>query len=416
MSEASSTPGGQPPLITRDFLLLIGGHLLQALGYASMPLLPLYLDHLGASRTEIGVIMAEAAVGGLLSRPAVGWALDVIGRRRTLIAGTALVAGGAAGVGLVTEVGPLLHALRILFGIGIGILFTGYFTLAADIVPGQRRTEGLAIFGISGLVPLAINPLVGSLDLHPAELRGVFPLVGVVVAASLAALVLLRGPRHEGGATEQYHPMAAIRALRQFSLWPVWLVTVVFSVPVAVFLAFANVAAVARGLDNPGTLWLTFAGGATLVRLFGARLPQRLGEHNMVAPALAMYVMGLVMMGRAGSATGFLVAGLLGGLGHGYGFPVIVSQVVERAPRRVRGTAMATYTALFDLSLLIATPVFGRVADSRDDATMFAAAAVFVTAGLGMWAALEHRVAGRAAGAQTETGSDARPGRHSRRL
>ena len=54
-----------PPLFTRSFVLLTLAQLLQAAGYASMLLLPLYLDHLGADRSTIGAVMAVSAIGGL---------------------------------------------------------------------------------------------------------------------------------------------------------------------------------------------------------------------------------------------------------------------------------------------------------------------------------------------------------------
>lgn len=147
----------RPPLVTKSFLLLVLGHFLQGLGWSSMLLLPLYLDHLHASRAEVGAIMAMASVGGLTARPLVAWALDRVGRRPTLLAGTALMSLGMVLLALATDVGPLVYGVRLLFGLGQGAVFTGYFTVAADLVPEARRTEGLALFGLSGLVPLAIT-------------------------------------------------------------------------------------------------------------------------------------------------------------------------------------------------------------------------------------------------------------------
>ena len=142
------------PLFTRNFVALLVAHFLQATGYASLLLLPLYLQHLGASRTEIGLVMATAGVSGLLCRPLVAWGLDGFGRKPTLLIGTALLVVGMALIGGVDRIGWVVYVARAVIGIGIGALFTGYFTFAADVVPVSRRTEGLAIFGISGLVPL----------------------------------------------------------------------------------------------------------------------------------------------------------------------------------------------------------------------------------------------------------------------
>ena len=82
----------EAPLWTRPFCILTLSHLLGALGYASMLLLPLYLTHLGGSRAEVALIMSSAHLSGLLTRPLVGWSLDAIGRRRSLILGGLLTA------------------------------------------------------------------------------------------------------------------------------------------------------------------------------------------------------------------------------------------------------------------------------------------------------------------------------------
>src|SRR5574339_55953 len=141
-------------ILTRPFLLLTAAHLLASVGYASMVLLPLYLDHLHATRSEIGVIMAISFIGGVALRPAVGWALDRLGRKSTLVIGTIVLSASMCCFWLVTSISPLVYAVRIFFGIGTGAIFTGYFTFASDLIPAERRTEGLALFGISGLIPL----------------------------------------------------------------------------------------------------------------------------------------------------------------------------------------------------------------------------------------------------------------------
>jgi predicted MFS family arabinose efflux permease len=86
-----------------------------------------------------------------------------------------------------------------------------------------------------------------------------------------------------------------------------------------------------------------------------------------------------------------LLAGLLAGVGHGYAFPVLASQVVSRAPTSVRGSALATFTGLWSASSLVLSPTFGALADRYDDATMFAAAAMFAVAALVVWLWFEHR-------------------------
>ena len=100
-------------------MLLVFAHLLQALGYASMLLLPLYLQHLGASRTEIGAMMATAAVAGLLTRPLVAWSLDRMGRKPTLFVGTLLLVVSMVMIAAIDSLGALIYIERAIFGIGV---------------------------------------------------------------------------------------------------------------------------------------------------------------------------------------------------------------------------------------------------------------------------------------------------------
>ena len=340
-----------PPILTRPFALLFVGHFLQALGYSTMLLLPLYLDWLGASRSEIGAAMAAASVGGLAARPVIAWGLDHWGRRKVLVVGTVLLTAGMLSVGLVDRMGPGVYAMRILVGIGTGTLFTGYFTLAGDVIPAQRRTEGLALFGISGLVPLVLNAVAPGIGVSPPLLRWFFPVVGLVI---LSSLLPLSGVQERAVAVERspFSWGAVRRALGARTLAPVWLATLVFAGMVAVFMAFATVAAEARGLGNPGMVWLTYALGALSVRLFGATLPERVGPSKIAALALVCYSLSFFLAAEATDVAGFAWSGLCAGIGHGYCFPVLSGQVISRSPEALRGTAMSAFTGLWGLTRL----------------------------------------------------------------
>lgn len=377
------------PLVTRSFVLLVVGHFLQALGFSSMLLLPLYLQHLHASRTEIGIIMATGAISGLVMRPLVGWALDNVGRKPTLIVGTLLLVAGMVMIAAVDRIGVVIYLQRVVFGVGIGALFTAYFTFASDLVPASRRTEGLALFGISGLLPMLVNPLAEGIGIDAPDLRWFLPCVGAVIALSIPAVLAL--PSREGRAHAPAPLRNALIAVRQRPLWAVWLATMAFSGMVAVFFTFATVAAESRGVERAAGLWLSYALGATVVRLFGGRIPDRIGPSNFVAPALGIYIAAMLLTAEATSLRDFLVAALLAGIGHGYCFPVLTSQVVSRSPEAFRGSALALFTALWGFTELLVTPSFGAIADAWGDGAMFMVAAVSGIVSLVVWLLLEHR-------------------------
>ena len=156
-------------------------------------------------------------------------------------------------------------------------------------------------------------------------------------------------------------------------------------------MTFATVAAERRGLTQPASVWLTYASGAVVVRLFGGKLPDRVGNHNLVVPALASYSAASLLLAEASSPFMFMIVGLLAGVGHGYCFPVLTAQVVSRVDNSYRGTALTMFTALWALAELLVSPLLGKVADARGDAAMFTLLGLAATLSLALWVVAEHR-------------------------
>ena len=373
-------------LVTRPFIMLLVAHFLQGLGWTSMLLLPMYLESLGADRSQIGEVMAFGGIGGVTALPFAGVALDRVGRRPTLIAGTLCTVVGLVGLGFVHEMSLWVWLARFVAGVGTGTLFAGYFAFVADLIPESRRTEGIALFGISGLLPLLMNPFAEGLAPDPSALRYVFPLTSIGVLASLPFLILIKEPVRQLGAADRRFRWSAFwsRQLR-----PVWVANMTFATSVAVFMAFSAVAAAASGMDHSARLWIPYALGAIGVRLIGAKLPDYVGPSNMVVPAIAIYALGMLGLTLANSDGEFLVAALLCGIGHGYCFPVIASQVVGRTPEQYRGSAMALSTGIWEVAAIAAQPIFGEIADRYGDPWCFIVAAATSLVGLTVWFALE---------------------------
>ena len=379
----------QTSLWTAEFGWIIVAHLLNGLGYASMVLLPLYLHELGASRTDIGVIMATASVAGLLFRPVVGFGLDRFGRKPIMYLATSLIGLAFFLFLAIDEIGPLLYFDRAIFGIAEGALFSANFAFAADIIPAPKRTQGIAIFGVAGLTALLVNPLSDALQIAPKDLRYFFPVVGIVVCSSMIPLLFIQ-ERVSTAPTHRPNWRELPTALTHHRLWSVWLASIIFASLVSTFFAFAAVTAASRNLATPSSLWLTYVFGAVVVRLGGGHLPDRYGTHNFMAPSLAFYVAGALVLASVQSAEGFALAGLLSGIAHGACFPILTSQVISRSPEAFRGSALAFYTGLWGLSALVSKPLMGQIADRHGDDTMFLTLSALSIIGLALWALIEH--------------------------
>jgi MFS family permease len=379
-----------PPLFTPAFVLAwFANALLNLAGFLFVHL-PGFLQQLGAAEAQIGRIMAAQAVGAILAWPLAGRAMDARGRPVVIRAGVALF---VVVVGLylaIDSLGPGIYAVRMLDGVAATLWYTALFTYAADLVPVQRRIEGLAMFGVSGLISIGLGAQAGDVILAYATYRELF-----LVALGFAILGLMlclwlpdRRPEHSAGVP----PRSVAATAVQRNLLPVWLAAFTFFVGVSALFTFMKTFVTTMGIGSVGAFFSGYTGIAVVLRVFLGWLPDRLGAQRTLGIAMSSYVAGLSALSLAQAPWHVLAAGLLCGAGHGYTFPVLISLVVARARAHERGAATAFFMALDWTALLLTGPMVGYVIEHWGYGTAFVGHALLLVLGIGLFHGLDrHR-------------------------
>ncbi len=378
----------EPRLLTRPLVLSFLANLAQGLSFFLFVHFPRFLEDLGASSFEIGILFAVTAVASVAVRPAIGRALDHRGRRTVILGGAALNTAVVLLYFPVTALGPYIYAVRILHGFAIATLFTGLFTYAADVIPAQRRVEGIALFGVSGLLPIALGGLIGDLVLQSGDFDHLFltSLVFGVIALALAFPLSEPTGLPVGAGRRRF-----FETIRQPDLRPVWWITGIFSLALSAYFTFLRTFIDDAGFGSVGLFFATYSAVAITERLTLGWLPERIGQKRVLLPAIVMLGAGLVVLASAGSAVAVGVAGALCGGGHGFVFPILSAVTVTRASAAERGSAMSIFTALFDVATLIGGPLFGAVIAIADYRGTFLLAAGILAAGTAVFFAWDRR-------------------------
>ena len=129
--------------------------------YVLTPLLPLYLsDHFGATKDVIGLVLSGYTVTALLMRPFSGYLVDSFPRKTVLMVSFSAFAIFFAGY-LAASTLLLFLIVRTLHGAPFGALTVANSTVAIDVLPSSRRTEGIGYYGLSNNLAMAIAPTVG---------------------------------------------------------------------------------------------------------------------------------------------------------------------------------------------------------------------------------------------------------------
>ncbi len=383
-------PSGPPeasvvaPLLTRRFLLLSLVHFLYALALHAYVHVPGFLQQLGADEVEIGVLFSVMALVAILARPPVGWLMDTRGRRVVILASGVLHVVVCLGYLTIESLGVGLTLLRALHGLAEAMMFASLFTYAADIIPAARRTQGIAIFGVSGLLPMAVGGVLGDAVLAVGTYRDLFWLTVALSAVALVGTLPLAEPARNASAAPA---KGFFRASTQRDLLPLWLLGTVFALVLSTVFVFIKTFVIATGVGSVGLFLSAYAVAASVLRLLFSWIPDRLGPKRALYPSLGVLAVGIALLSRATTSGELVTAGILAGLGHGFTFPIIAGMVVTRAPEADRGSALSTFTAMFDVGMLIGGPAFGFVLRQHGHSTMYALAAALALAGAAAFAA-----------------------------
>ncbi len=340
-----------------------------------------YLESLGASSVDIGWAFSSLAIAALISRPFVGRAMDRHGRRFIILFGSVGHIVVCAACLTIDGMGPWVYVVRAGHGIAEGMLFSAVFTYAADIVPEDRRTEGIALFGVSGLLPVALAGALGDVIVSNWGYDALFWFTVIVGVVALLVSLPLRDAKQPA---DMLPARGFLTTLREPNLLPIWFLGVVFATALSTLFIFLKTYMLAEKGGNVGTFFGAFAFAAVLLRVTLGWVPDRVGAVRTLYPSVFALALGLTLLSTDTSTASVIAAGVLCGIGHGFAFPILAGLVAARARRSERGAAMTAFTALFHVGMLAGGPSFGLIIDVSGYPAAYltaAGAAILSTAG-----------------------------------
>jgi len=358
-------------LFTRPFLLVSVANFTSGMAYA------LFLHFSGY-------------LAGLAMRPLLGTVMDRHGRMPVIMVGNVLNIVFVLLYLTVSTLGPWVYAVRIGHGIAEAMLFSALFTYGTDVIPAARRSQGIALFGVSGLLPIGVAGIVGDFVLSIAGFRELF-----LTAAGFAVLTLFlslplpeRRPELKPGES----PRGFWKIVTKRDLLPIWWMIGSFSTVLTAYFVFIRRYVDDTGFGSVGLFFSTYVAIAILERIFFGWLPDRVGRKRVLYPSLMILIAGFFVLAGAGSWVGIAIAGALCGAGHGFIFPILTTLLVDRAPDTDRGSAMSFFTAMFDVGTLIGGPILGAIIDTAGWGPMYLTSGVALGAATIVFARWDHRI------------------------
>jgi MFS family permease len=350
--------------LRRNLLILFTAGLLFWSSLSSLlPTLPLYIDDVGASKQEIGLVMGSFAIGLLLSRPMLGRLADERDRKIVLLIGTIVAAIAPFGYLSTKSIG-LLILVRIFHGISIAAFTTGYSALVADLAPAETRGEIIGYMTLATPIGLAIGPALGGY-LEATSGYGILFLLSAELAfvALLGILQVTSPPVQTQEQTE-----AEDRKFWQILASPRVRVPTIVMLLVGLSLGavhtFVSLFLKSTEVDFNGGLFFTAAAISSFsIRIFAGKASDRFGRGLFITFGIFCYILALILLWQADSAIVFLLAAIAEGAGGGTLFSMMITMMADRSLPQERGKIFAICIAGLDLGVAIAAPLLGIIAE-----------------------------------------------------
>jgi MFS family permease len=352
----ATLPGAEPDgrLVTPLFALITASGLcyFMAIG-ALLPTLPRYVeDRLDGSGFEVGLVVGAFAVSAALVRPMAGRLGDVVGRRTMAVAGAAIAAVSIVPLGLVHAVWFLV-AVRLVTGLGEAAFFIGAATAAQDLAPDHRRGEAASFFSIAIYGGLAFGPAAGEWIYrnHGSDTTWLF-------SAGLAALSMGLAAFIPGDLGRTPDPPARRGVLHPAAVLP-GSVLFLGLIGFTGFAAFVPLYVDEIGVADAGPFFFAYGVIVLGVRIFGAKIPDRLGAVRTSTIALVAIASGISVVAALPTATGLWIGTVTLSIGMSLLFPALFILAVNGAPAAERSHAVGTFSLFFDLSQGLGAPILG---------------------------------------------------------
>ena len=102
-------------------------------------------------------------ITSLGSLPFLAPLIDLHGRKLFIVAG--ILGVGLSNIAFLffEHYSPMMILIRLFQGLAFAACFNGCATAVVDLIPRERRAQGIGLFGISGSLAMAIGPYLGEI-------------------------------------------------------------------------------------------------------------------------------------------------------------------------------------------------------------------------------------------------------------
>ena len=351
-------------LFTGNYLKLwIANFMMYFSFYFVTPLLPLYLrDVFHADKAMIGLVLSGYSVAALAIRFFSGYIVDRFSRKKVLMISYASFALFFAGYYITGSI-ILFAVIRTLHGAPFGLTSVSSNTVAIDVLPSQRRGEGIGYWGLSNNFAMAVGPSLSLL------LYSRFNDYNLLFTVSLVCALL--GLLINSFVDCKYRPPVLEKkkmSLDRFVLIQGWSQGICIAlIAMSYGILSTYIAIYSKDVLNittgTGTFFMLFAIGLILSRVVGVKALSRGFATRNATYGVIVVAIGYAIFAFWQNLYGYYISAVVIGFGQASMYPAVQTMFLNMTTNDKRGTANATILTSWDLGIGMGIIFGGYVAE-----------------------------------------------------
>ncbi|MEQ6167900.1 MULTISPECIES: MFS transporter [unclassified Ekhidna] len=324
-----------------------------------LPELPDFMRTFGGE-DYIGLHITFFTLTALISRPFSGKLTDTWGRLPVMIFGCVVTAVVSLFYPFFLNIYAFLF-IRFLHGFSTGFKPTGTAAYVADIVPIDRRGEGMGILSFFGMTGMGIGNYVGGVIAIHYDINVLFySSAGVAILSVLTIMgmkeTVENKQRFSGGLLkitrkDIYEPTVLVPSIVMM------LVTFSFGTALTLIPDFS----LHVGVNNKGLYMFYFTMTSLVSRVVGGRLSDEFGRRRILQAATLIIAAGSVYTGFSVNSFHFLTGALIFGAGYGLSSPALFAWAADLAPDKFRGRGFSTLFMALEIGIGMGAMLAGQI-------------------------------------------------------
>ena len=271
----------------------------------------------------------------------------------------------------------LLIVVRLYMGVVYSVCGSATMTLAGDVLPPAKVTEGISRFAFTVSIGMAVGPFVGlQVQSRLSSKASFLTVFGITVAAlicvSCCRMKYPKVERKKFSLKDSIHGPAL----------PFMFNMMFLMIPYGAVIAYSSILAQEKGIMGYlPYFYICLVAGMLLSKLSTQKAIDA-GKHRpLVFASLVVLILTMVSFLFLNTGVHLLAAGFFFGLGYGILQPLFQSFVTGTTPGPKRGVANSTYMLSYDIGIGIGSLLMGFMQESMGLTRGFALTAIAYVVG-----------------------------------